>query len=134
MSAGVTLGPASSEIDEAAIGTLVETFYERVRQDPVIGPTFDRAIGTTGAEWTPHLALMRDFWSSIMLTSGRYHGNPQVAHMTVPDLDARMFGRWLALFRGTCAELFTPDTADAFVGKAERIGVSLQRNILRDAR
>ena len=129
-----TLGRGSPDIDEAAISALVQTFYQRVRQDAVIGPTFDQAIGTTEAEWAPHLALMRDFWSSIMLTSGRYHGNPQIAHMTVPDLDTRMFGRWLALFRGTCAELFTPDTADAFVGKAERIGVSLQRVTLRDTR
>ena len=134
MSGGVTLGPASPEIDEAAIEALVETFYRRVRQDAVIGPTFDRAIGTTDAEWAAHRALLRDFWSSIMLTSGRYHGNPHAAHLTVPHLDPRMFGRWLSLFRGTCAELFVSATADAFVGKAERIAASLQRLVAGDAR
>ena len=64
-----------------------------------------------------------------MLTSGRYHGNPQAAHMALPELEPRMFGRWLALFRGACHELFAPAVADAFMVKAERIALTLQRGV-----
>ena len=33
--------------------------------------------------WPVHLAKMYDFWSSVMLTTGRYKGNPLGVHMRV---------------------------------------------------
>ena len=127
MSAPTTLGPGSPGIDEAAIRALVDTFNRRVRDDVLLRFIFERAIGVTDADWAAHLALLCEFWSSVMSTSGRYHGNPKAAHLGVPDLEPKMFRRWLALFRGACHELFAPAVADAFIGKAERIAASLQR-------
>lgn len=57
--------------------------------------------------WEPHLTKMRAFWSSLTLASGRYKGNPMMAHlMLTPSIGAEHFERWLALWRQTAAELF----------------------------
>jgi hemoglobin len=108
-------------ITEAAIAALVDRFYGKARRDPVIGPVFNSAI----ADWDEHLAKLRDFWSSVMLTTGRYKGNPMVAHFRQP-IEPGFFDRWLALWRETAAELFPPLLAAQFVSRAERIGESLK--------
>ena len=69
---------------------------------------------------------MHDFWSSVMLTSGRYKGNPVAVHLRVEGIEPRLFARWLALFDETCRELFDDEVADAFRAKAERIAESLK--------
>jgi hemoglobin len=69
---------------------------------------------------------MRRFWSSVMLASGRYSGNPVAVHRAVRGLERPMFERWLALFEATAAELFPPDIAALFIEKSHRIATSLQ--------
>ena len=112
-----------SEVSEDAIRRLVDEFYAKVRVDPELGPIFMRAIP---GDWGPHLATMRNFWSSVMLTSGRYKGNPVAVHRGVDGIKFELFERWLALFSETCRELFDEELAQAFCGKAERIAESLK--------
>lgn len=109
-------------ISEAEIATLVDRFYAKVRRDPEIGPIFETAIGD---QWDRHLAIMRDFWSSVMLTTGRYKGNPMAVHLRHPIVPAH-FERWLALFGETTDELFVPEIAERFRQKAAMIAKSLQ--------
>jgi hypothetical protein len=45
------------------------------------------------------LDKMYGFWSSVMLTTGRYKGNPLAVHGAVPDIDEAMFERWLCELR-----------------------------------
>ena len=111
-----------SRLTEDDIARLVDTFYARVREDPALGPVFDRTI----SDWGPHLATMRKFWSSVMLTSGRYKGNPVAVHHRVDGIEYDLFARWLALFNETCRELFDDDIADTFRDKAMRIAESLK--------
>jgi hemoglobin len=110
-------------VDEIAIARMVEVFYVETRRDPLLGPVFDRAIGDA---WPAHMATMGKFWSSVILTSGRYKGNPLAVHMGVPGLDPPMFGRWLQLFAATVTEQFEPLLAQAILAKAHRIAQSLQ--------
>ena len=91
---------------EAATHLLVDRFYEKVRVDDELGPIFARSIP---GDWGPHLATMRDFWSSIMLTSGRYHGNPVAVHGRLEGMKPQLFAHWLTLFAQTCQELFSPE-------------------------
>ena len=114
--------PVHAAIDEAAIHALVHGFYARVRGDETLGPIFNRVIG----DWDTHLAKMCDFWSSVIMMSGRYKGNPMVAHMRLKAVRPEHFTRWLALFRATAEELFPHDVAAAFIGRAENIARSLQ--------
>ena len=110
-------------VDRASIGVLVRKFYFRVRKDERLGPIFARQI--TG-DWEPHLEKMTDFWSSVILKSGDYHGRPVPAHLKLKNVTEADFEIWLALFRETAAELFAPETAAVFVERAERIATSLK--------
>jgi hemoglobin len=112
-----------AEITEANIRQLVDEFYARVRADSVLGPIFERAIP---GDWQPHLEKMYAFWSSVMLTSGRYKGNPVVKHLAIPGMTPELFTRWLALFDAACRDLFDDAESAAFRGKAERIAESLK--------
>jgi len=114
---------------EEGIRHLVDRFYAQVRHDEVLGPIFARALGESDEIWEAHFARLSDFWSSVMLTSGRYHGDPFSVHLRLPDLDLAMFDRWLALFGETCAEVLRPDMADAFRERAERIARSLRMGL-----
>jgi hemoglobin len=107
---------------EEQIGRLVDAFYAKVRADAALGPVFECAI----SDWGPHLETMRRFWSSVMLTSGRYKGNPVAVHHRVAGIDLALFDRWLTLFDETCRELFDDNLTAAFNDRARRIAESLK--------
>ena len=110
-------------IDEAALGELVDSFYAKVRNDALIGPVFNHAI----SDWPEHLGKLQAFWSSVMLTSGRYKGRPLPAHIKHSEtISERSFDRWLALRKETTEELIEPEGAAKLQAKAARIAESLQ--------
>ena len=113
-------------VTEPMVRDLVYAFYDRVRADAVLGPIFDRAIGEG---WDKHLPKMCDFWSSVLLMTGRFKGSPMAAHARIAEIGPAHFQRWLALFRETAAEVCPPGAAALFVGKAEMIAESLQLGI-----
>lgn len=114
---------AHSMLDDAAIGGVVDTFYERVRADVQLGPIFNGAI----TAWPEHLQKLAAFWSSVMLASGRYKGNPVLAHMRqLPSITPEMFERWLALWSEVTAELVPAIAAKAMQDKAAMIAESLK--------
>ena len=110
-------------IDEEMIRTLVHGFYARIREDEEIGPIFNGAIGDG---WDAHLAKMCDFWSSVMLMTGRYKGNPMVVHSRLKTVRPEHFERWLALFRQTARTVCPAEIAELFIGRAEIIARSLK--------
>jgi hemoglobin len=108
---------------EEEIARLVDTFYARVREDEMLGPVFNPAIG----DWPEHLDKLRAFWSSVMLTSGRYKGSPMAAHLRHRAvITPAMFAQWLALWRCAAREILVPADAEAIIAKAERIAESLE--------
>ena len=112
-----------NRLDEAGLGRLIALFYERVRQDAELGPIFNEAI----EDWPDHLEKLTAFWHSVMLTSGRYKGQPVPAHRTHRDrITPELFDRWLALWNRTTAEIMAPDAAAALQAKAAKIGESLK--------
>jgi hemoglobin len=113
-------------ITEEGLRALIPLFYARVRQDPLIGPVFNDAVH----DWSEHLDRLVDFWSSVMLTSGRYKGRPLPAHVKHSDrITTRSFERWLALWRETTEEMLPPAAAAALQKKAARIAESLSLGI-----
>jgi hemoglobin len=113
-----------TDITEATITSLVDAFYARVRAHPRLGPVFHAAIAED--DWPAHLAKMYAFWSSVMLTSGRYKGNPVAVHAAVKGMVPELFGVWLDVFEATARDLFVPDLAARFIGKARNIAESLK--------
>ena len=111
------------DLSEDGLAALIKAFYARVRADAELGPIFDGAID----DWPKHLEKLAAFWSSIMLTSGRYKGQPVPAHMKHRGrITPALFDRWLGLWKRTTDDLMSPDAARALQAKAERIAESLQ--------
>jgi hemoglobin len=109
-------------VNEECIADMVDTFYAKVREDAFIGPVFLKAIG---ADWAPHLIRMKQFWSTILLASASYKGNPMMAHILLPRLTRQHFARWLQLWREVAARLCSEAVASIFVQRAETIGERL---------
>lgn len=110
-------------ISEEQLADLVDRFYAKVREDEVLGPVFNTAV----ADWPEHLDKLSAFWSSVMLTTGRYKGNPMMMHLKhVARIRPAMFERWLELWRETAREVLDEKGSAAVAAKAERIAESLQ--------
>lgn len=122
--ANARLGPgAHVGVTEAMIHDLVHAFYGKIRMDPALGHIFNRVIGDN---WDTHLARMCDFWSSVLLMTGRFKGAPMIAHARIPDIRPTHFARWLHLFQQTADQVCPPEAAALFVAKSEMIAQSLQ--------
>jgi len=94
------------------IEQLVNRFYERIREDDLLGFIFS---DIARVDWTTHLPRMYAFWETVLFRSGGYTGNPLAAHAKLTPL-TRMgrpqFDRWLSLFRSTVDELFAGEHAE----------------------
>lgn len=112
------------KITEQEISTLVDRFYAKVRLDSEIGPIFNAIVG----DWPHHLALLKDFWSTVLLTTRRYKGDPMMRHLQLP-LDPNHFERWLSLFAETANEVFTPAIAANVIERSERIATNFKLGI-----
>lgn len=113
----------TANISEAELRRLIPAFYARVREDARLGPIFNDAID----DWPEHLEKLGAFWSSVMLTSGRYKGQPVPAHRKhQARITPELFDRWLGLWKQTTDELMAPHAAAALQDKAARIAESLQ--------
>jgi hemoglobin len=111
------------QLNNDGLARLVDAFYARVRADASLGPVFNDAIG----DWPEHLEKLAAFWSSVMLTSGRYKGQPVPAHMKHKSrITPALFDRWLALWARTTDDLMVPEAAAALQDRAARIAQSLQ--------
>ena len=120
------IGPGEpAGVTEDMISEVVDTFYARVRRDEVLGPIFNRIVD----DWPEHLAKLKDFWSSVLLMTGRFKGRPMAVHVGIPDIERSHFERWLSLFGETVTELCPPAAAAVFREKAAMIAESLQLGI-----
>ncbi len=87
--------------DRKDIETFVDAFYDKARQDDLIGPIFMNAV----KDWSKHLPAMYEFWSQLLLGTMNYHGSPFARHISLP-VEKQHFDRWVALFHATIDEHF----------------------------
>lgn len=92
----------------AHIQQMVDTFYERVRQDKLLAPIFAERIAD---RWPAHLEKMYRFWQTILLNEHTYSGAPFAPHAAMPVEEAH-FRRWVELFTATVGDLFEGPVAD----------------------
>lgn len=112
------------------IEQLVNTFYEKVKRDEVIGDFFTRV---TVIDWDKHLPVMYDFWENIIFHVGGYTGNPMKHHEALhrkEPLRAVHFNRWTALFNETVDELFQGQKAEQAKQRALSIATVMRINII----
>lgn len=113
----------ASQPSEANIRELVDAFYKRVDDDPLLGPIFSSELS---GRWDAHLAKMTTFWSSLVLGTKDYRGNVQEAHRPLGNIEPQHFARWLSLFLDTVQNRYEPAAAVQFMEPAMRIAQSLQ--------
>lgn len=103
------------------IRAVVDDFYGRVRQDPMLGPVFEAQI----EDWGPHLNKMYGFWSTVLLGDRQYTGNPFEKHQAISELSAGHFERWLNLFAETLENHCTEADKAAWEATARRMGFAM---------
>ena len=87
---------------------MVNTFYERIQKDEILGPIFEEKVG---GKWDEHLAKMYRFWQSILLGENTYKGAPFPPHARLP-IDESHFITWVKIFTTTVDDLFSGETAN----------------------
>jgi len=112
--------------NRADIQQLVDTFYEKVKGDEVIGYLFNEVAKVN---WEQHLPRMYDFWENIIFQTGSFKGNPMVAHVQLHQkspLSKEHFARWQQLFLATVDELFEGEKAELTKQRAMSIATMIQ--------
>lgn len=114
---------------EADVALLVERFYARVRQDAELGSIFDDVVQVN---WPEHLPRIIAFWSTMLLNTGTYAGNPMRAHFELAlktSLRPAHFDRWLSLFFQTLTDLFSGPRTDEARQRAHGIATVMQSRL-----
>lgn len=115
------------------IERLVDTFYERIRADDLLGPIFDRVAQV---DWSTHLPKMYAFWETVLFGAASFKGNPLAVHRQLArrtPMTDREFGRWLSLFHETVDNLFEGPVAEEAKTRAVRVARTMQFHIEADA-
>lgn len=108
------------------IRRMVEAFYARVGEDPLLSPIFEARVA---GQWPAHLEKMVNFWSGALLGGGGYAGNPRAVHAGIVGIGGEHFERWLSLFHDTVESLFDPVTAQSIHGRAQAMARGLLHGI-----
>ena len=94
------------------IEMLVNSFYDKVGKDDVIGYIFQQIIGN---DWSHHLPIMYSFWETVLLNKAGYSGNPVKKHIEIDKkvpLQQEHYERWLQLWHETLDNLFAGEVAE----------------------
>lgn len=91
------------------IQILVNTFYDKIRSDELLGVIFNTHIPEN--EWPAHLKKLCDFWETNLFGVPKYKGNINQKHVNVDrnlnyTIDSVHFGKWLELWFETIDELY----------------------------
>lgn len=95
-----------SNIEDIKI--LVNTFYDKVQKDDLIGPIFNEKMMN---RWPEHLEKMYRFWQTILLEEHTYSGSPFPPHKQLP-VNQSHFDRWMEIFTSTVDSLFVGKLAE----------------------
>jgi len=107
--------------NESDIRLLVDSFYESIRKDELLGPVFNERVG----DWSKHLPTMYAFWGTMLFGNKEYQGNPMTKHMDLP-VDHGHFECWVGLFIETIDQLFAGPKAEQAKAVAKSIAHTFQ--------
>jgi hemoglobin len=86
---------------------LVDTFYQRIQADKLLGPVFNEVIQDN---WSVHLEKMYRFWQTVLLGEHTYLAPLPTACQVTGGHEH--FAAWMGLFTKTVDELFAGEKAD----------------------
>src|SRR5437773_11670537 len=93
--------------DRRDVAYLVNVFYDRVRDDDLLGPIFD---DIAHVDWATHLPRLYDFWESVLFARATFKGARLVVHRAVArlaPLTASAFDRWIPLLHASVVSLLS---------------------------
>lgn len=99
------------------IKLLVDTFYDKIREDDMLGPIFEAVVQ---GNWERHLTKMYSFWQTVLTEEMTYRGTPFMPHMKLP-VEKEHFDRWVALFSETVDANFEGVKATEAKWRAQRM-------------
>jgi hemoglobin len=94
--------------DADPIALLVHGFYADVRNDPLLGPVFEKALH---GRWDAHLQRLVDFWSTVALGTRSFKGDVFGKHMALEGVTPAHFAAWVGLWQQHTSRLFAPEVA-----------------------
>jgi hemoglobin len=115
--------------DRRDIELLVNSFYEKVKADDLLGYIFN---DIAKVNWEKHLPVMYDFWEGVIFFTGGYNGNPMITHRKldqVAKLTPDHFKRWIKLFTNTVDQHFAGEKAELAKQRAVSIATVMQIKI-----
>lgn len=122
------------EIESRAdVSKLVNTFYDKIRKDEVLGPIFGMHLD--GGRWPDHLEKLTDFWETNLFGIPKFRGNPQSAHAIVDrnidyEISPSHFARWVDMWYETIDELFEGKLAERAKMAADRMAQGLYLGVV----
>jgi hemoglobin len=106
-------------ISRQDVELLVDSFYEKVKKDLLLGPVFQHL------DWSKHLPNMYHFWTFNLLGEAGYTGNIIQKHLPL-KIEAAHFEQWLKLFNETVDSLFIGEKADEAKSRAYSMSVVIR--------
>jgi len=76
------------------IELLINSFYDKVREDDTIGYIFS---DVAAVDWILHLPKMYSFWETVLLGKMSFKGNPMLKHIQLSqktEINKKHFDRW----------------------------------------
>ena len=123
--------PLTDIQDRKDVEHLIESFYNKVLKDEIIGFFFTDVKPIDLAE---HIPTLTDFWEYQIFSRRVYRGNTYQKHRDIHEL-ARLtpphFQRWLSLFVHTVEEEFLGPNADLAKTKARAIAEKMSAALAR---
>lgn len=113
-------------ISRSDIEFLVDTFYNKIKQDAVVGFFFTEI---TTINFDTHLPKMYDFWESVIFKKGTYNGNPMLSHILLHQkvkLQIAHFERWLFLWEETLTNNYLGENTQEALQRAKQIASLIQ--------
>ncbi len=116
-------------IDREDVVLLVNSFYYKVQESPILGFIFN---DIAKLNWDEHLPRMHSFWASALFNEQSFNGNPMRKHIALSKITPMtevQFNEWLTLFYQTVDEHFIGRKADEAKARASNIARNFRRNI-----
>ena len=106
------------------IQNLVNSFYEKIRADDLLGDIFNSHIPENA--WPAHLEKLADFWETNLFGVPKYKGNLTQKHIDVDTslnytIDSVHFGKWLQHWFDTIDELYKGEYAQKAKNAARKM-------------
>lgn len=98
---------------------LVNTFYDKVQNDEIIGYFFS---DVAKVNWSEHLPHMIQFWETVLLGKATFEGWPMRTHLVLNQKEKLLphhFERWIELWNGIVDSLFEGDIATEAKNRAK---------------